>query len=280
MKLWVTGKNGLLGSVLASKAHLATGREVNIASLDALSSFIKLHPNITHIINCAAYSLVDGAEKEQEKAIQENVIGPYHLALIAKKIGAKLLHISSDYIFDGQFGSPLKETAAPSPLNHYGQTKLDGELKVLQTHPSSCVVRTSWIFGSGGKNFVAKLFQTLLTQQEIYLSDDQWGRPTYVHDLAQALLSLLDQTGIYHFANKGETTKYQFGCAMKEILLQRNFPVSCKKIIAVPSTFFPSPCKRPSYSAFDTTKIEALLSIRSWQESLHEFLCSKTQTPC
>ena len=273
--LWVTGKNGLLGSILAKKCELATGREVDISNLDQLRSFVQKHPGITHVINCAAYSLVDSAEKEKEDAFNGNAIGPFLLALITKEIGAKLIHISTDYVFDGKIGHPLKETDPTSPMNYYAKTKLEGEQRVLQMHPSSCVIRTSWIFGPGGKNFVAKLFDMLMTQDEIYLSDDQWGRPTYVHDLSDALLNMLDQTGVYHYANSGETTKYRFGCAMREEAIRLGFPVVCKRIIPVPSSHFASPCKRPAYSAFDTTKIESMVKIRPWQESLREYLCSK-----
>lgn len=276
MKLWITGKNGLLGSALCPKADLSTGKELDISDYNALKAFATAHPGITHIVNCAAYSLVDQAEQEKEEAMKGNGIGPGNLARLAKEIDAKFVHISTDYIFDGQKGFPLKETDIPSPLNHYAITKLEGEKRALQENPSSCILRTSWVFGSGGKNFVAKLLELLQTQEQISLSDDQWGRPTYVMDLVEAISHLWDQSGIYHFANQGETNKYLFGCAMRELALEMGFPIRCKKIIGVPSHTFPSPCKRPTYSAFDTQKIEQSLTIRPWQEGLKEFLWSKS----
>ncbi|MBI3508656.1 MAG: dTDP-4-dehydrorhamnose reductase [Chlamydiia bacterium] len=270
MKQWITGKNGLVGAELAPKAAFATGREVDISDFAAVKQWSERHPDITHIINCAAYSLVDDAEKQREEAFQANVIGPENLA----RLGCKLVHISSDYVFDGKKGFPLKETDLPSPLNHYGFTKLEGEKRVLAQLPTACVLRTSWIFGAGGKNFVAKLFRMLQTQEEIRLSDDQWGRPTYVKDLAQATALLQDKSGVFHFANAGETTKYLFGCTMRDIAVELGFEIRCKNILPVPSSFFSSPCKRPTYSAFDTTKAEKWLPIRPWQEALREFLCA------
>jgi len=280
MKLWITGSKGLLGSTLLSKiSALGTTRtEVDIADLNALRVFTKKHSGITHIVNCAAFSLVDLAETNKEEAYQANAVGPENLARIAKEMGAHLVHISTDYVFPGNLHRPLKEDDLIAPCNYYGQTKWEGEQRVLEVLPSACVLRTSWIFGGGGKNFVAKILHLMLSQNEIRLTNDQWGRPTYAPDLADAILKLLGRRGIYHFANAGVATKYEFGVGLREEALRLNFPVVTKSIVSVPGSAFPSPCQRPVYSAFDTSKIENELNIqiRPYREALQDYLCQQS----
>jgi len=279
MRLWITGAKGLLGSALAKLAppsSIITDRsQVDITDLASLRFFVRSHPDITHIINAAAFSLVDLAETRREEAFQGNVIGPENLAVIASEIRAQLIHISTDYVFEGNFKNPLKETDPVLPQNYYGETKLEGEMRVQSIFPKTLIIRTSWIFGSGGKNFVAKFWQMLQEKKEISLTNDQWGRPTYVMDLAKTILEMLDQSGIYHFANLGIATKFSFGSLMQELAQFYKHLTLTKKIHAVPSSTFPALCKRPIYSAFDTTKIEAVLKkpIRTWQEALKEHIC-------
>ncbi|HSX11471.1 MAG TPA: dTDP-4-dehydrorhamnose reductase [Chlamydiales bacterium] len=271
---WITGAKGLLGSALCAqcKAALHSGHEVDIADFISIQTFVKKHPEITYIINAAAFSQVDAAEEFRAEAYRANVIGPENLARIANDIGAKLIHISTDYVFPGNVKRPLTENDPVGPLNYYGKTKLQGEQRVLGT---SLVIRTSWIFGQGGKNFVAKLLHMLMTQPEIHLTNDQWGRPTYAPDLAAAIFQMRDQTGLYQYANSGVVTKYEFGLAMLEEARSLGLPVVTKSIVPVPGSFFPSPCKRPVYSAFDTTKIEQHIPIRPWREGLRELLCAR-----
>ncbi len=280
MKLWIAGVNGLLGSTLYKAAAgncLGTGHsDVDIGEEAAVKDFVNRYPGITHIVNCAAFSLVDLAESKREEAYRANALGPENLAKIAKESGIKLVHISTDYVFPGDVHRPLVETDPVGPCNYYGQTKLEGEEKVRKILPSACIVRTSWIFGEGGKNFVAKLLQLLMGPNEIRLTDDHWGRPTYAPDLADALLRLLDSSGTYHFANAGVATKYEFGLAMRDEAAALGFPIAAKSILAVPSSTFPSPCKRPAYSGFNTAKIEKKIQIRSWKEALREYLCKQS----
>jgi dTDP-4-dehydrorhamnose reductase len=278
MKIWVTGAGGLLGSALKKRAALATTREVDIGDLSSLRAFVKQHKEISHIVNCAAFSLVDPAESRREEAHRANAVGPENLAKVAKEIGAKLLHLSTDYVFPGDLKRPLKETDPTEPLNHYGKTKLEGEERAMAAHPAACILRVSWLFGSGGKNFVSKLLQMFQEQEEIRLTADQWGRPTYVPDLVEAILKILDQSGLYHYANAGAATKFTFGCAMRDMAEQMGFPLTVKSIVAVPGASFPSPCKRPPYSVFDTAKIEQFVNVRPWQEALKEFLCKRASS--
>lgn len=278
MKLWIPGAAGLLGSALcrASPGALATGREVNIGNEAAVRAVLEQHPDITHIVNCAAFSLVDAAETQKEEAFAANALGPENLAKVAQEKKIPFIHISTDYVFAGEAHIPLKENDPVGPLNYYGLTKLEGEQRVQQVNPDACILRTSWIFGDGGKNFVAKLLHMFRTQEEVRLTDDQWGRPTYALDLVGAILQMFGKAGVYHFANAGPTTKFAFGCAMRDLAEKQGLQLAVKRVIAVPGSMFPSPCKRPSYSAFDTSKIESLLKspIRPWQEALSQFLCN------
>lgn len=277
MKLWVTGANGLLGKILAEKADIATThQDANIANKPALLSIVNKHPGITHIVNCAAQSVVDTAELEPKQTFSANAIGPENLAMIAQDINARFIHISTDYVFSGERRVPLKETDPTAPCNYYGHSKLEGELKVQKAMPSACILRTSWIFGVGGKNFVAKLLKLLQENETVELTSDQWGRPTYAPDLANIIYQLLNISGLYQFANQGAVSKYEFGLAMQQEAIRLGIPLKVKNIIPVSSSQFPSLAKRPSYSVFDTTKIEQTLniSIRSWREALREFLCN------
>jgi dTDP-4-dehydrorhamnose reductase len=273
--LWITGSRGLLGSALCKKCEgaLKTGHELDISSLESIQGFVWENPQITHIVNCAAFSEVDAAEKEREKAFQTNVKGPENLGKIANEIQARLIHISTDYVFDGKGKKPLREEDEVGPLSYYGMTKLWGEEIALKK--GALVIRTSWLFGNGGKSFVSKLLKMLQTQKEIRLTDDQWGRFTYAPELSDAILKMQDQKGLYQYANEGITTKYEFGLAMREEALSMGYPIKTESILPVASTYFPAPCERPAYSAFDTRKIAPFVTIRHWREALRDFLCEQ-----
>ena len=270
----MTGADGLLGSVARKHASYATGRrEADVADLEALRSFVSRNPGITHIVNCAAFSLVDLAETHREEAHKANALGPENLGILAAEIGARILHISTDYVFPGTIFRPLKEEDPVQPCSYYGSTKLEGEQRLLKVNPDACIIRTSWIFGRGGKNFVAKLLEMMQQQEEIRLTNDYWNLPTYAEDLSEAILKMLDASGIYHFANSGAANKYEFGLAMKEEAEAAGYKIAANKILPVPGSTFPSPASRPVYSVFDTSKIEKVLgAIRPWREALREYL--------
>ncbi len=282
MKLWIPGANGLLGTALCSSLSKAGNvpfvgtnhKQADITDLPAIRAFARAHLGITHIVNCAAYSLVDLSETHREEAYLANAIGPENLAVLAREIGAKLLHVSTDYVFSGNGNKLLSENDPVAPSSYYGKTKLEGEERVQWTLSSACILRVSWLFGPGGKNFVSKLLQLLQEKNEIQLTNDQWGRPTYAPDAADAILKLLDHSGIYHFANTGIATKYEFGVAMKEELKNLGASLAADSILPVPGSMFQSPCKRPVFTAFDTAKIERHLkmAIRPWRAALQEFL--------
>jgi dTDP-4-dehydrorhamnose reductase len=277
VKLWITGAKGLVGSVLASKAKefcVISGRELDIADRAACLAFLKQHPTVTHIVNCAAFSAVDPAETHRDEARRANALGPEVLGLCAKEKGLRLLHLSTDYVFPGTGKTPLKETDPVAPCNVYGETKREGEERLLAVLPTACILRTSWIFGPGGKNFVAKLFELLQTKEHLKLVSDQTGRPTYVFDLVEVILQMLDREGLYQFANAGATNKYEFA-----LFLQQELGDFRCRIEPVPGSSFPSAAKRPLYSAFDTSKIEHLLGSvpRHWKTCLREYV-AQTQS--
>lgn len=272
-KIWVVGSNGLLGEAMQGDIG-STKAQADIADLDSLVSFATLHPGITHIVNCSAYSLVDLAEENRSLAYQVNALGPENLGRLGKEIGAKVVHISTDYVFPGDVLRPLHEDDFARPLNYYGETKLEGEQRLLSVNPTSCVIRTSALFGNGGKNFLAKILKMFKEKEEVFLANDQINSPTFVEDLAGAILLMLDASGIYHFSNQGEATKYDFGKEIFDFANKRGISLKTQRLYDVPSCTFPSLCKRPVYSVFDTSKIEKLLRmpIRPWREALQGFL--------
>jgi len=280
MKLWIPGAGGLVGKVLCSKIDaVATRREVDIGDLEAIRTFAKKTGPFTHIVNCAAFSEVDLAESFIGEAFRVNALGPENLGRFAAETGAHLLHLSTDYVFDADEKATLKEDDLTNPCNVYGKTKLEGERRLFSVFPGACVLRTSWVFGGDGKNFVAKLLQLLETREELRLVFDQVSRPTYVFDLAVAIFELINESGLYHFANSDPTNKYEFSIAFREIAEELGFFLRCKTIVPVPSSEFCSPAKRPQYSALDTSKIEKKLTrpIRSWKDCIREYLHAKTR---
>lgn len=275
-RIWITGAFGQVGSYLARTLNraAATGREIDIADEAQISSFIKSHGPFTHIVNCAAYSTVDPAETSREESLRANAVGPEVLGKMAKRFGIRVLHFSTDFVFSGLGNQPWKETDPTDPCNYYAYTKLEGEKRLLAALPEATILRISSVYGIGGKNFVAKLLEMLQTKEELRIVDDQVNRPTYVPDLAPVVLRLLDHSGIYHFANAGPTTKYEFTKAMKQEAERLGFPIRCRNVIPCTTQEFPSLAKRPAYSAFDTAKIEAALRLqpRHWKETLNEYL--------
>lgn len=276
MKLWVVGRKGLLGSSLALRSKgcvTSTKEEADVTHLSSLQSFVKKHPGITHIVNATAFSLVDLAEEKKTPAYLVNAIGPENLGKIAHELGAKLVHISTDYVFGGEIARPLHEGDFVAPVNHYGKTKLEGERRLIAVFPEACILRTSCLFGRGGKNFVAKMFDLFREKEVVYLADDQQNSPTYVEDLTSAILKMMDQSGLYHFSNRGFATKYSFGKAIYAFAKQRNLTIKTKEIIPVKSSHFPECCARPMYSVFDVSKIAKILGNPApWEEALMTFL--------
>ncbi|HET7898892.1 MAG TPA: dTDP-4-dehydrorhamnose reductase, partial [Flavisolibacter sp.] len=229
-------------------------------------AFALLHPQ--YVINCAAYTAVDKAETEKEQALAVNSTGVGLLARAAKKYGAKFLHVSTDYVFDGNSEAPLKEDAAVAPVNFYGETKLQGEQQAETENPDAIIIRTSWVYSAYGKNFIKTMLRLMADRESVGVVDDQWGSPTYAADLAEAIMQIIEsrkwQPGIYHFSNEGVISWAQLA---EEI---RRLSNSHCRVNFIPTEQYPTPAKRPRYSVLDKTKIATAygVSLRPWQVSL------------
>ena len=286
-KIWLCGAFGMLGShvkrLLSKKktSFLANDhKEIDITDLEAVSDFVRVQ-KITHVINCAAYTQVDLAEKEQKQAYLVNAVGPHNLGIAGRRHGARVLHFSTDYVFDGKARSPYTEEHTCTPLGAYGMSKLAGEIKLLDEHQKACIIRTSWLFGYPGKNFVDTMLQLMGEKEQLRVVSDQVGRPTYCQDLAETAWEMLDTEGLFHFANAFETTWHQFAAEIHKQASAMGFPLKLKKLEPIKTNEYPTPAQRPAYSVLNTKKIEQHLgrTPRSWREALSDYLVQVKDLP-
>ena len=282
----VTGANGQLGQEIKAITHhydhqfiFKNKAELDITNPADLDTLITSIP-IDIIINCAAYTAVDKAESEPQIAQHINTKGVQNIAEIAKKHQIKLIHLSTDYVFDGTQTTPYRETDHPSPKSVYGYSKHAGESKILTLNPDhSIIIRTAWLYSYYGKNFV-KTIQKIATQQKnINVVSDQMGCPTYAADLAQVIIKIIPQlthsgTKIYHYANEGQASWYEFA---EEIIKQSQ--LNCT-VTPIPTSDYPTAATRPAYSVLGTTKIKTTfqLTIPHWGDSLKCYLHQSTKT--
>jgi dTDP-4-dehydrorhamnose reductase len=222
---------------------------------------------------------VDKAEEDLKQAYLVNAMGPYHLGLAARRHEARVIHFSTDYVFEGTKNAPYEENDVCCPLGAYGLSKLAGEMKLLEELEDACVIRTSWLFGHPGKNFVGTMLRLMSEREHLKVVADQVGRPTYCQDLAMITFNLLDQEGIFHFANSHETSWYLFAKEIHRQALELGFPLKVRSIEPISTAEYPTPAKRPGYSTLHTKKIEHLLGYppRHWQDALRDYLI-KVQT--
>lgn len=276
----VTGANGQVGSEIKELSvnypytfYFTCKDDLDITNEKALKAFVEKN-TITAIINCAAYTAVDKAESEIELADKINHQAVFYLASIAKDKNIKLIHISTDYVFDGTNYKPYLETDNTNPQSIYGQTKLDGE-KVLQmiSPTNSIIIRTSWVYSSYGNNFVKTMLRFGKEKESLGVIYDQVGTPTYAKDLAKAILDILpkitnNQTEIYNYSNEGVCSWYDFA---KEIMKMAK--LTCK-VNPIETAQYPTPAKRPHYSLLNKTKIknDYTVDIPYWKDSLDECL--------
>lgn len=274
----VTGANGQLGSeikALSSKFSgynflFTTRAELPIENAEAVKNYFEKQ-QIDYCINCAAYTAVDKAEVEKEKAFLINAEAAGILASTCNNHQTKFIHISTDYVYDGTSSVPLKEEDAVAPLNVYGSSKLQGEEFVLNRYPSSLIIRTSWVYSSYGNNFVKTMLRLFKEKESIGVVNDQFGCPTYAADLAAIIMNFVEgmedgnkYTGIVNYSNSGTITWLDFASAIKEM-------VHSKCIINPVSTAqYPTPAKRPQHSVLNTSKLQSMLhtEIPFWKDSL------------
>lgn len=274
-KILVTGAKGQLGSELnvLSKSYsqfewfFADRTELDLCDLEKLSSKLSsINPEF--IVNCAAHTAVDRAESEPELT---DILNHQAVSIMAKWShinNCKLIHISTDYVFDGTTATALDELAPTNPINAYGVTKLAGEKACMEANSSAIIIRTSWVYSSFGANFVKTMSRLMQERDTLNVVNDQIGSPTYAADLAQAIMTIIThnywQAGIYNFSNEGEISWYEFALAIQEI---GRFDCA---IIGIPSSAYPTPAQRPQYSLLDKTKIAATfgVAVPDYKESL------------
>ena len=268
----VVGSNGMLGQDLLARLG-ERGRGVDLPDIDITDMIsvqrvlTTLHPKV--VVNCAAYTDVDGCESDPEKAMQVNGEGVAFLAMITARLGAKLVHVSTDYVFNGSKGAPYLEDDLQRPLNVYGESKLAGELNV-DVNPDNLLIRTQWLYGLHGKNFVETMLRLGTEKDELSVVDDQIGAPTWTADLAAGIMALIDKgcTGVYHVANSGSTSWNGFARAIFE---EAGMAV---KVLPMTTEQLNRPAKRPLVSTLDCAKLIADTGFkpRPWQEALKKYM--------
>lgn len=312
--IWVVGKNGMLGSQVCQNLtenkipFVATGHEMDVCDYSVIENFILSYKTnnyltshksrsvndgkITWIVNCAGFTDVETSESEDgfQKAKLVNEKGALNIARVCRSNNIKLVHISSDFVFDGKSNLPYNEKSEKNPQTKYGLSKSLGEDAVTFSCNQYYIIRTSWLYGYNKTNFVYKIFEGLKTESKLFVVDDQIGCPTFAKDLASVILRFIEKNesatelvgkhsapsyGIYNFCNKGSTSRFDFACAIKKVLLKtKRISDDCEIINRKTSE---DEIKRPLNSVLDTSKIEMELGIKipDWKKSLESFIKSK-----
>lgn len=276
MIILVTGSNGQLGhdviKLLENSEHRVYGydrKQMDITDEKAVFREVtKIKPDV--IVHCAAYTNVDGAEKDQDGAYAVNTLGTKYLAMAAKEVDAKMVYVSTDYVFDGEAKEPYEVDSPTNPIGVYGKTKLGGEKAVKEILDKYYIVRTAWVFGKNGKNFVKTMLRLGKERGEIGVVADQYGSPTYTIDLAKFIIELIqtDKYGLYHATNSGTCSWYEFAV---EIFKQAGLNV---KVNPLTTEQYPTPAKRPKYSVLSKKKIakEGFKPLQHWKDALNAYL--------
>ncbi|ULQ54800.1 dTDP-4-dehydrorhamnose reductase [Flavihumibacter fluvii] len=289
-KILVTGANGQLGSELRQLSALygqfeflfTDSKELPVHEEGLVKAWFKKHqPH--YCINCAAYTAVDKAETEPEKAMLVNGDAVGFLAKACAAYHCRLVHISTDYVFDGTATTPIEETATVHPLGVYGRSKLRGEQLALSYLPDAIIIRTSWVYSVYGNNFVKTMIRLMAEKKELNVVNDQFGSPTYAADLAKAIADIIafldadpttkDMGGTFHYSNSGMISWYDFAVAIRDMIK------SPCEVHPIPGSAYPTPAKRPAYSVLNTNKISAVFHVQliPWKDSLQACLLQMQQ---
>jgi dTDP-4-dehydrorhamnose reductase len=277
-KILVTGADGQLGRELQEATApprydflFLSRKELSIDDPASIREhFESIRPH--YCINCAAYTAVDKAESESSQAFRINGEAVGHLAGSCKTFHTRLIHISTDYVFDGRSAVPLKEQDPTGPISVYGASKLRGEELAMQGQADTVILRTSWVYSAFGNNFVKTMIRLMKERPSIRVVDDQIGSPTYAADLASTILQIIGspvwRPGIYHYSDEGRISWYEFALAIKELT------GSACRVDPIPSSEYPTPAERPHYSLLDKTRIREVYGVKipDWKDSLKKCL--------
>lgn len=274
----VTGANGQLGQSICRSAGLSASFHFLYTDVDTLdlcdreAVFAYMQDNqVAYVLNCAAYTAVDKAEDDEALCLCVNRDAVRNLGMAAQVVGAKVIHVSTDYVFDGTNCRPYVETDATCPVSAYGRTKLAGELALLETCPQSVIIRTAWLYSEYGNNFVKTMLRLGAEREELRVIFDQVGTPTYAGDLAKAMLAILDRDqmdgfvpGVYHFSNEGVCSWYDFTIKILQLA-----DMTCH-VVPIEAKDYPTKAVRPHYSVLNKGKIKLTygLQIPYWEDSL------------
>jgi dTDP-4-dehydrorhamnose reductase len=281
--IWLVGHHGMLGTEVYHRLrarkleHVATDLDVDITDRQAVSGFSDPSA-LSWIVNCSAYTAVDRAEDEPERAFRINADGVRNLAWAARQKGARLLHISTDYVFDGRKEGAYLETDPPNPSGVYGRSKLQGEIYIRENIDRHVILRTAWLYGPAGANFVRTMLRLFQERDEVRVVADQWGSPTLAGDLADAIIQIITretiQYGIFHFTNEGRTNWFEFASLILELARKHHLVDRQVRLLPIKTKEYPTRALRPANSYLSKEKIKAVFGIpvRPWQEALESFM--------
>jgi len=283
MKVVITGKGGQLASeleLLSPQGYQiisVSRRELDITNESLISEFItSTKPDL--VINAAAYTAVDKAESNIAAAYAVNELGTKYLANACKRVNARILHVSTDFVFDGTSTLPYQTDSNPNPINVYGASKLAGEVSLLKTLPNaSVIIRTSWVYSVNGNNFVKSMLRLMQEKNELSIICDQVGTPTWAKGLAQLLWTIADRPevkGIYNWSDGGIASWYDFAIAIQELGIEKGLLKDAIPIYPIPTSEYPTPARRPAYSVIDKTSTEDVSGLRTkhWRKQLSSMM--------
>ena len=288
--IWLVGNRGMLGTELSGlfeaegRPFVGSDRELSILDPEALRAFAA-GKGITWIVNCAAYTAVDRAEDEIGPCTALNVEGPRNLALLAADLDASLIHISTDYVFSGLADRPYQEDDPLGPTGVYGRTKAAGEKAVLEACPKAIILRTAWLYGRHGPNFVFTMLRLMKERDEIGVVADQKGTPTWAADLSRTILGITGAStpryGTYHFTDGGQTNWYEFALEIRRLASEAGLVGGDCRVKSLGTAEYPTKAKRPAYSVLSKDKIvrDYGVAVPDWKESLRAFIGQLARDP-